>query len=111
MVVFLPMVLAMVYCGGVILGAVSAQNLESRNMGIVSACMVLLPITVGGLAADLAMLLGFLITMVLDSETTYLVQIGIFSIFALAAVGVGVWNLTVLNQDFVVKGFNYVPET
>jgi DNA-directed RNA polymerase subunit M/transcription elongation factor TFIIS len=110
-VVFLPLILGMVYCGGVILGAVSAQNLEARNMGIVSACMVMVPVTVGGLAADVAMLFGFLITMVIDAETTYYVQIGIFTIFSLAAVGVGVWNLMVLNQEMVVEGFNYVPAT
>jgi DNA-directed RNA polymerase subunit M/transcription elongation factor TFIIS len=110
-IIFIPLILAMVYCGGVILGAVSAQNLESRNLGILSACLGIVPITIAGLAADLSMLLGFLITMILDAETTYIVQIVIFVLFALLGAGVGVWNIMVLNQEFVIEGFDYVPST
>lgn len=108
--IFVPMVVAMLYCAFIMMGTVSAQNLESRSMGIVAAAMAIIPITILGIGSVLAMLIGFLALMVLDSETVIYVQIGIYVICFLLCLYVAVWNIKVLTQDFVIAGFEYVPD-
>jgi DNA-directed RNA polymerase subunit M/transcription elongation factor TFIIS len=107
LVVFL-ILLMMCYSGLTILGAVKAQNLESRQWGIVSSVMAMVPLNGGGVVVVVVVVLGFVLRMLFD-EVNY-VLIPLVVIYVLAGVAAGAWSLFVLNDEKVIDGFEYVPE-
>jgi hypothetical protein len=102
-----PIPLMMLYSGVIIMGAVKAQNLESRQMGINSSILVMLPFNSGGLITVVVVAIGFVARMVMDGDFISWLLTGIL---LLAGVGVGVWGLTVFNNEAVIAGFEYTPE-
>ena len=107
----LPLILGMVYCAIVTLGAVKMQNLESRAWGIASSILVLLPLTTGGLMLLTAFLCNWLLNMLFDDPSfSMYIAIVLMSIQTAIALATGVWNLVVLMRPEVIEGFEYVPE-
>jgi hypothetical protein len=107
----LPLILGMVYCAIVTLGAVKMQNLESRAWGIASGILVLLPFTTGGLMLLTAFLCNWLLNMLFDDPSfSMYIAIVMMSIQTAIALATGVWNLVVLMRPEVIEGFEYVPE-
>jgi|GEM_PF-6668405 predicted Zn finger-like uncharacterized protein len=101
----LPIFLGMVYSGLVTYGAVQIQNLEGYRWGMASAIMGTVPINSWGFMMTTAILLKFLVGMVTDDLAV--MMIFLMSVEALAAIGVGVWVVTVLMSDKVIKGYAY----
>jgi predicted Zn finger-like uncharacterized protein len=101
----LPIFLGMVYSGLVTYGAVQIQNLEGYRWGVASAIMATIPISSWGFMMTTAILLKFLLGMVTDD--VLVPMIFLMSVEALAALGVGVWVVTVLMSEKVVKGYAY----
>ncbi len=110
LLIFFVFVLCALFSGTAMLGAVKAQNLESRGWGIAASIMVMMPLTIGGFCADVGMLLGFVLRVVIDAYYAAWVVNSLLSLFQLAALGAGVWGLTVFNQEDVIAGYEFVPE-
>jgi predicted Zn finger-like uncharacterized protein len=111
LLVLLPCFVGMVYCGFIAYGAVRIQNLEGRGWGIASCILMMLPITSFGLMADLGLLSKFLVSILSDDiRFVYLCVVSLISLAPLASIGVGVWGLTTLLSEKVVKGFEYKAE-
>ena len=106
--VIFSIVVMMCYSGIAILGAVKAQNLESRQWGIVSSIMAIIPLNMGGIVTVLVVGLGFGLRMIFDDANYFLIPFAI--LFCLAGSAAGVWCLIVLNDEKVIAGFEYVPE-
>jgi hypothetical protein len=107
----LPIFLGMIYSGLVCYGAVKIQNLEARGWGIASSIMVMAPLNLGGFMMATSILLNFLVGMVLDDlKFIYGVLIFMMVVESLAAIGVGVWALTTLLSEKVIKGYEYKGE-
>ena len=107
----LPLPLGMIYSGVLAYGAVKAQSLESREWGVASAIMAMIPLNAGGLLC--------LLTFILSGLADFMDLEGAFKwmyvcVFLLGAwgtnVAVGVWLLTILNKPHVIAGFEYVGE-
>ena len=98
----------MAYSGLVTYGAVQIQNLEGYRWGITGAVMAMIPLNSVGLHDDLIHYLEIPPGDGID-DPQFLARVMIFhdGPEALAALGVGVWVLTVLLSDTVVKGYAY----
>jgi hypothetical protein len=98
----------MAYSGLVTYGAVQIQNLEGYRWGVASAVMATIPLNSWGFMMTTAILLKFFLGMGTD-DTQFLAVMMIFlmSVEALAALGVGVWVVTVLMSEKVIKGYAY----
>ncbi len=106
----LPLVLGALYSLVAILGAVKAQNLESRGWGIASAIMMILPIMIAGFTVDMLLFLNFALGVMLDQASIDYILTGLAVIIPLVPVGVGVWALIVFFKADVKAGFEYVPD-
>jgi len=104
----LPLFLGMAYSGLVTYGAVQIQNLEGYRWGVASAIMATIPLNSWGFMMTTAILLKFFLGMGTD-DTQFLAVMMIFlmGVEALAALGVGVWVVTVLMSEKVIKGYAY----
>jgi hypothetical protein len=107
----LPLVLLMFYSALVAYGAIQMQNLESRRWGIAGAIMVMLPFNIGGLQAVTAMVVQKGMGMLID-DMAYIGMVVIVFTAAewVACLAIGIWNLTVLMNEDVIAGFEYVAE-
>jgi hypothetical protein len=107
----LPLVLGMFYSALVAYGAIQMQNLESRRWGIAGAIMAMLPFNIGGLQAVTAMVVQKGMGMVIDDMAYIGLVVIVFTTAEwLACVAIGIWNLTVLMNEDVIAGFEYVAE-
>jgi hypothetical protein len=97
-----------------IVGAVKMQNLESRAWGIVSSCMFLLPMGVGGISSVLGGVFHYTIgDWIMDERAA-----GVFPFYSvvlavlpyLLGILVGVWSLRTLMMKKVIAGFEYVAD-
>jgi hypothetical protein len=106
----LPLGLGLAYSAAVSAGAVKVQNLESREWGVASSIMAMIPFNAGGLLLILAMVLNLILDLMFEGFTKYFYM----SILLVAAWGtnlaVGIWMLTTLNKPEVIEGFEYRPE-
>lgn len=106
----LPLGLGMAYSAALSAGAVKVQNLESREWGIASSIMAMIPFNAGGLLLILAMVLNLVLDLMFEDWTKYFYM----SILLVAAWGtnlaVGIWMLTTLNKPEVIAGFEYRAE-
>ena len=107
-----PIFVGMVYCGFLTFGAVKVQNLEGHGWGIASCVMLMIPLLNSfGFMASTGLLIKFVVGMVSDDPRfVYQCVISLMSLETLAAIGVGVWGLTTLLSEKVVKGFEYKAE-
>jgi hypothetical protein len=106
----LPPVLGMIYSAILCMGAVKIQNLESRDWGVISSIMAMVPINAGGMICFLAMVLNMALDFLFDGDFKYIV-LGFFLVCYWGLnLAVGIWMLTVLNKPEVIAGFEYVPE-
>jgi hypothetical protein len=109
--VSVALVLGMCYSGVLTLGAVKAQNLESRTFGIVSCIMAMIPVNAVGFAFLTCLILQVLIGMLYDDPDIRLfILIGIATLQGLLEAGVGVVNLMTLMREEVIAGYEYVAE-
>lgn len=110
--IFLIMILGMVYSGFVAYGAVRIQNLDGYRWGVAACVMAIVPFwTLYGFSACVAQLARFLFGMVLDDPFTLArAWNAALSLPMLAGMAVGVWTLTTLRSEKVVKGFEYKAE-
>jgi hypothetical protein len=106
----LPMIFGMIYSGALSMGAVKIQNLESRDWGVASSIMAMVPLNAGGLLCMLALVLNITLDFLFEGSFKWIV----LSFFLICAWGVnlaaGIWMLTVLNKPDVIAGFEYVAE-
>jgi hypothetical protein len=110
-VVLMPIFLGLAYSSTLILGAVKTQNLESREWGIVSSIMAMIPYNAGGLLVVLLLVFNLLLNMLFDEQDFInLILIVIASLVYLAQAAAGTWLLVVLMREEVVAGFEYKPE-
>jgi hypothetical protein len=104
----LPIIACMAYAGTVIMGAVKAQNLESRQWGVASSIMVMIPFNIGGLALVLLICLNILLGMLMDDESFMNTVLIVFAvIFCLIEIGVGVVALMTFQKPEVIEGYEY----
>jgi DNA-directed RNA polymerase subunit M/transcription elongation factor TFIIS len=96
------------YSGVLIMGAVQAQNLESRQWGIASSIMAMIPLNTGGLITVLVVGFGFGLRIMFDDVNWFVIPVAV--IICLAGVGVGVWNLVTFFDDKVIAGYEFVPD-
>jgi hypothetical protein len=107
----LPIIAGMLYAGVVIMGAVKAQNLESRQWGIASSIMVMIPLNIAGLALVILICFNILLGMIMD-DASFINNVLIFfaTIICLVAVAAGVMALMTLVKEDVIEGYEYRPE-
>jgi len=107
----LPVILGMGYAGILAGGAVKAQNMESREWGIASSILVMLPINHCGVMMVASIFIQFILTMIIDDREyiQYLVLVTCI-IICLGEIALGAWALKVFMQPEVVDGFNYQAE-
>jgi predicted Zn finger-like uncharacterized protein len=105
-------IFVLIYNAIEIMGAVKAQNLESRRWGIISAIMMLLPFGTGGLATLIGG--GFYVTLggfLFDDESMRIlyscVLAGIVYLIGLVS---GIAALRTLLSQEVIDGFEYVAD-
>jgi hypothetical protein len=106
----LPLVLGMLYSATLCMGAVKIQNLESRQWGIASSIMAIVPINCWGLLTVLALVLNMGLDMMFEGFFKWIVLGFFLIIFWGINVAVGIWMLTVLNKPEVIAGYEYVPD-
>ncbi len=107
----LPMPLGMIYSATLAAGAVKTQSLESREWGIASAVMAMVPLNAGGLLCILTMVLGGLLDLLGFEGAFKWIMLGLLLTMAWGTnLACGIWLLTVLNKPEVIAGFEYVPE-
>jgi predicted Zn finger-like uncharacterized protein len=103
-----PIFLGMVYSAIVTYGGVKIQNLEGRGWGIAASIMVMLPINSWGFMMSTTILLQFLLSILLDDPRVPLIFL--MGLETLIGIAVGVWVLTTLMSEKVIKGYEYKPE-
>ncbi len=104
----LPLFFGMAYSGLVTYGAVQIQNLEGYRWGMASAILAMFPLNSWGFMMTTSIILKFLVGMVEDDpKFIAMMMIFVMSLEALAALGVGIWVVTVLLSDKVIKGYAY----
>jgi predicted Zn finger-like uncharacterized protein len=107
----LPILLGMIYAAVQTYGAVSAQNLESRQWGLVSSIMAFIPISMGGFFMVLTMILSFILNMLLDdTELIDWTVYGIGIIIGLLSIAAGIYCLMTLIREDVIAGYEFVPD-
>jgi predicted Zn finger-like uncharacterized protein len=104
-------ILLLIYNAFAIIGAVKAQNLESRRWGIASSILMLLPPSAAGLSCLFALGFHFLedMTGFLGDVTQFYMIVGAAAPY-LASVYVGVITLQTLLNQKVIDGFEYIAE-
>jgi predicted Zn finger-like uncharacterized protein len=93
-----------------IMGAVKAQNIESRGWGIASAIMMMLPIMIAGFTVDVMLAGNFVLGMLVDESTANYMVTMLAIIIPIIPFGVGIWALVVFCNKDVIAGFEYVPD-
>jgi hypothetical protein len=107
---FLPVILGGVYSAVVSVGAVKIQSLESRDWGVITCVMAMLPLNAGGLLCVLALVLNLVLDMMFEGVFKWIV-LGFLLVVAWGLnLAVGIWMLTILNKPDVIAGFEYVPD-
>lgn len=110
-VYLLPIFLGMGFSAVLVSGAVKGQNLESREWGIASCIMVMMPVNAGGFLMVMTILLNFLMGMIIDDQATINWYAAIFVILTcLGEVLAGVLALMVFLKPDVIEGFEYKPQ-
>jgi hypothetical protein len=107
---FLPVILGMLYSAALSMGAVKIQNLESRQWGIASAIMAIVPINCWGLLTVLALVFNMGLDMIFEGFFKWIILGFILIIFWGLNVAVGILMLTILNKPEVIAGYEYVAE-
>jgi hypothetical protein len=107
---FLPLILGMLYSGALSMGAVKIQNLESRQWGIASSIMAIVPINCWGLLTVLALVLNMGLDMIFEGFFKWVILGFLLVCFWGLNVAVGILMLTTLNKPEVVAGYEYVPD-
>jgi hypothetical protein len=108
----LPILFGMAYCFTVAVGAAKIQNLDSREWGIVSSIMAMLPYNVAGvilvtLIASEQLILANLFD---SADTIFLIEVIWAVLLCLVGAGAGLWALLVLMREDIKEGFEYKPE-
>ena len=103
-------ILMLVYNAITIIGAVKAQNLESRGWGIASCIMTLLPMGAAGLGTLIGGVFYFTFGSWVLEEMNIYYSIGLGVLPYLAAIFIGVWSLRTLMSQEVIDGFEYIAE-
>jgi hypothetical protein len=106
----LPLIFGMIYSGTLSMGAVKIQNLESREWGIASSVMAMLPLNAGGVLCFMTLVLNICLDFLFEGMFKWIV-LGFFLLCIWGVnLAIGIWMLTVLNNPDVVAGFEYVPD-
>lgn len=100
----------LIYNGIQIVGAVKAQNLESRGWGIASSIMTLLPMGAAGISTLIGGVFFYTVGSWILDELALPYAIGLGVLPYLAAIYVGVTSLRVLMTQQVIEGFEYVAD-
>lgn len=99
------------YAGVTAFGSIKLLNLESREWGIASGIMGLLPIGPAGLIIIVSLFIQWCLKQIeLDDGFDVYVTVLLGSIAYLAQVGVAIWTLIVANDQEVKDGYEYKPE-
>lgn len=105
-----PLAFGILYCLIALLGAVKAQNLESRGWGIAAAIMILFPYTIAGFVIDVLLFLNFALGVMLDQDSINYLLTFLAVALPLGPVVVAIKSLMVFFNKDVIAGFEYVPE-
>lgn len=103
-------IVGVLYSGALANGAVKAQNLESRGWGITASIMAMIPLNVGGDLLVALMVLDLVYDLLFEGSYKMFMLILSLTVLWLLSLGVGVWNLMVLNKPEVIAGFQYKAE-
>ena len=112
LVMMLPLFLGMAYASVQTYGIVKAQNLESRNWGVVASIMAMIPISFSGFGSVVILFVNFLMNMFMDdNDWIARLLIGNATILVLAQICAAVYCLRTLMRPEVIAGFEFVPDT
>lgn len=110
-VIVIPILAGMAYVGLLCMGAVKAQNLESRGWGITSCILCMIPLGGLGLMILLSTIVNFAGGMMFDDQDTIdYICYGIIVLVILVGLTVGILNLKTLLHKDVIAGFEYKPD-
>src|SRR5262249_42234632 len=106
-----PIFVGMAYSGLIALGAVKAQNIESRAWGIVASIMAIVPLNPGGVLAVTLILIDIPMGMIFDDvEFIRTVDLAWIVILCLVEAAIGALALIAMFRPEVKKGFEYKAE-
>jgi hypothetical protein len=108
---FTILFLFLCYSGTMTYGAVKMQNLESREWGIASTILGIIPFNVGALMFVSAILVREALDLILDEKRTiYLIVIVWMVLVWLLSIGASVYALVTLMKEEVIAGYEYKAE-
>lgn len=92
-------------------GAVKMQNLESRQWGLASSIMAMIPINAGGFGLVICSVVHLLLVWLADEEWQRNVALlAVAALTCLWGISIGIRSLFVLMDEKVREGYEYVPD-